>query len=65
MKLRALSHESFSQARNKKELDFYLKKMKPMILKYKRVGVAIKTRVKSKAKSLIRKIYKLKANKLT
>ncbi|MGQ7262231.1 Coenzyme F420 hydrogenase/dehydrogenase, beta subunit C-terminal domain [Vreelandella sp. V005] len=65
MKLRALSHESFSQATNKKELNFYLSQMKPVILKYKRLGVALKTRFKSKDKTLIRKFYNIKANKLT
>jgi coenzyme F420-reducing hydrogenase beta subunit len=65
MQLRALSHESFSQARSKKELEFYLSQMEPLILKYKRLGVTLKARIKSKVKTLIRKIYNIKADKLT
>ncbi len=52
VKMRELSHESFKLAKERSDINVYIKSMTPVYKKYKRIGMSLKSRVKSKLKRM-------------
>ena len=51
--MRKISHESFLQAKLQNDINIYYARMRPVYLKYKRLGMTLKGRVKSRIKLLL------------
>lgn len=51
--MREVSHESFNLAKERSDINVYIKSMTPVYKKYKRLGMSLKSRVKSKLKRLV------------
>ncbi|EPY4835453.1 MULTISPECIES: Coenzyme F420 hydrogenase/dehydrogenase, beta subunit C-terminal domain [Klebsiella] len=59
VQMRDLSHESFKQAKERSDINVYIKRMTPVYSKYKRLGIPLKSRLKSKLKSFILRTLKI------
>lgn len=65
VRMRVLSHESFEQAKERADLNIYIKRMSPIYSKYKKLGVPLRSRLKSKLKGLILRSLKIAGYKRT
>jgi len=59
VRMRDLSHESFKQAKEGADMNIYIKRMAPVYTKYKKLGIPLKGRMKSKLKGIIFRTLKV------
>ncbi|MBC7192797.1 hypothetical protein [Marinobacter sp.] len=59
VQMRDLSHESFREARERADINIYIKRMTPVYSKYKKLGIPLKSRLKSKLKGIILRALKV------
>lgn len=53
VQMRKLSHESFKQAKERADINTYIKRIAPVYSKYKKLGIPLRSRLKSKLKGVI------------
>lgn len=59
VQMRDLSHESFKQAKEREDINIYIKRMAPVYSKYKKLGMPLRSRLKSKLKGIILRTLKI------
>lgn len=59
VQMRDLSHESFKQAKERADINIYIKRMAPVYSKYKKLGMPLRSRLKSKLKGIILRTLKI------
>lgn len=59
VQMRELSHESFKHAKERVDINIYIKRMAPIYSKYKELGMPLRRRLKSKLKGIILKYLKI------
>lgn len=59
VQMRDLSHESFKQAKERADINIYIKRMAPVYSTYKKLGIPLRSRLKSKLDMIILRVLKV------